>query len=122
MPINLERKLCSVGLFLKILCTINYLVRCYFNFGNIIIKFQEIIQDRDEERERLRRELQRAQDQVHTLMSHSSVRTSSLSVTSPTSRPASYISIEESSGPETSERNLESEDDGKKRDFFNTLK
>ena len=119
MPINLERKLCSVGLFLKILCTI---VRCYFNFWNIILKFQEIIQDRDEERERLRRELQRAQDQVHTLMSHSSVRTSSLSVTSPTSRPASYISIEESSGPETSERNLESEDDGKKRDFFNTLK
>ena len=77
------------------------------------ILFQEIIQDRDEERERLRRELQRAQDQVHTLMSQSSVRTSSLSVTSPTSRPASYISIEESSGPETSERNLESEDDGK---------
>merc|ERR1712048_1175608 len=45
----------------------------------------EIIQDRDEERDRLRKELQRAQDQVHTLMSHSSVRTSSLSVTSPTS-------------------------------------
>ena len=84
----------------------------------IFILFQEIIQDRDEERERLRRELQRAQEQVHTLMSHSSVRTSSLSVTSPTSRPASYISIEESSGPETSERNLESEDDGKKSRIF----
>ena len=79
---------------------------------------QEIIQDRDEERERLRRELQRAQEQVHTLMTQSSVRTSSLSVTSPTSRPASYISIEESSGPEMSERNLESEDDGKQKDFF----
>ena len=79
---------------------------------------QEIIQDRDEERERLRRELQRAQEQVHTLMTQSSVRTSSLSVTSPTSRPASYISIEESSGPEMSERNLESEDDGKQPFFF----
>ena len=51
-------------------------------------------------------------------MTQSSVRTSSLSVTSPTSRPASYISIEESSGPEMSERNLESEDDGKQKDFF----
>ena len=79
---------------------------------------QEIIQDRDEERERLRRELQRAQEQVHTLMTQSSVRTSSLSVTSPTSRPASYISIEESSGPEMSERNLESEDDGRQPFFF----
>ena len=79
---------------------------------------QEIIQDRDEERERLRRELQRAQEQVHTLMTQSSVRTSSLSVTSPTSRPASYISIEESSGPELSERNLESEDDGRQTCYF----
>ena len=82
---------------------------------------QEIIQDRDEERERLRRELQRAQEQVHTLMTQSSVRTSSLSVTSPTSRPASYISIEESSGPEMSERNLESEDDGRETDFFQEI-
>jgi len=83
-----------------------------------LLSMQEIIQDRDEERERLRRELQRAQEQVHTLMTQSSVRTSSLSVTSPTSRPASYISIEESSGPEMSERNLESEDDGKQPFFF----
>ena len=41
------------------------------------------------------------------------VRAGSLSVTSPASRPASFISVEESSGPELSERNQESEDDGK---------
>ena len=76
--------------------------------------FQAIIQERDDERDRLRRELLRSQEQVHSLLSQSSVRTSSLSATSPASRPASFISVEESSAADnTSEKNQESEDDGK---------
>ena len=39
--------------------------------------------------------------------------TTTTNTASPDSRPASYISVEESSGPETSEKNHESEDDGK---------
>ena len=66
------------------------------------------MQDRDVERDRLRKELQRTK----TLLSQSSVRTSSISVTSPASRPASFISVEESS--ETSDKNQDSEDDGGK--------
>ena len=78
---------------------------------------QEIIQDRDEERDRLRKEIQRMRAMLPRESAVSSVRTSSLSATTgPGSRPASFISIEESSGPETtaSERNQESEDDGGK--------
>ena len=75
------------------------------------------MQERDEERDRLRRELQRSQEQIHAYLSQSaSVRTSSVSATSPTSRPASFISVEESSGPDLSERNHESEDEGKDLD------
>ena len=81
------------------------------DFTKTILLFQEIIQDRDEERERLQKEL----DRTRTLLAQSAqVPTSSLS-RPPGSRPASFISVEESSGPETaSERNLESEDDGGK--------
>ena len=78
---------------------------------------QEIIQDRDEERDRLRKEIQRMRAMLPRESAVSSVRTSSLSATTGRgSRPASFISIEESSGPETtaSERNQESEDDGGK--------
>lgn len=74
----------------------------------LFFQSQEIIQDRDEERDRLRKELQRTRAM---LSSEAAVRTSSLSVTSPPSRPASFISVEESSA---SERNQESEDDGGK--------
>ncbi|XP_059087734.1 uncharacterized protein LOC131884098 isoform X9 [Tigriopus californicus] len=57
------------------------------------------IQELDEERERMKRELQRSQEQVHAYLSQStSVRTSSMSAVSPGSRPASFISVEESSG------------------------
>ena len=106
------------------------------------------MQERDEERERLRRELQRSQDQIHAFLSTSQSQVSGLiprpprpgphlnfnylssvqvsstaqagtgtssnvSATSPASRPASFISVEESSGAELSEeRNHESEDDG----------
>ena len=73
------------------------------------------MQDRDEERDRLRTELHRTK----ALLTQSSVRTSlaSTSEPQPQSRPASFISVEESSGQETaSERNQESEDDfGKKK-------
>ena len=80
-----------------------------------VFLFQAIIQERDDERDRLRRELLRSQEQVHSLLSQSSVRTSSLSATSPASRPASFISVEESSAADNmSEKNPESEDDGKK--------
>ncbi len=82
----------------------------------LISSFQAIIQERDDERDRLRRELLRSQEQVHSLLSQSSVRTSSLSATSPASRPASFISVEESSAADNmSEKNHESEDDGKNR-------
>ena len=97
---------------------------------------QAIFKERDEERERLRRELQRSQEQVHALLSQSAAshRASSgnlsaaanlssddqkesaanqAATSSQDSRPVSYISIEESSGPEMSEKNPESEDDGK---------
>jgi hypothetical protein len=81
--------------------------------GNLNFYLQAIIQERDDERDRLRRELLRSQEQVHSLLSQSSVRTSSLSATSPASRPASFISVEESSAADnTSEKNQESEDDG----------
>ena len=78
---------------------------------NCYVLLQAIIQERDDERERLRRELQRTQDQVHTLLSQTSLS----AVTSPASRPASFISVDQEScsGPELSERNHESEDDGK---------
>ena len=87
--------------------------------------FQAIIQERDDERERLRVQLARSREQVSALLSTSSSstsvvrRTSSVSAAcnSPgganSSRPASFISVEESSGPELSEKNHESEDDGK---------
>ena len=51
-----------------------------------VVAFQAIIQERDAERDKLRRELLRSQEQVHSLLSQSSVRTSSLSATSPASR------------------------------------
>jgi hypothetical protein len=102
----------SVKLYKRLHPPTHKLIAITKNMNQHLTSLLEIIADRDEERERLRKELSRAQDQVHTLLSQSSVRTSSLSVTSPASRPASFISIEESSGPETSERNQESEDDG----------
>eukprot|EP00095_Tigriopus_kingsejongensis_P006815 maker-scaffold82_size396747-snap-gene-0.20 protein:Tk06815 transcript:maker-scaffold82_size396747-snap-gene-0.20-mRNA-1 annotation:"hypothetical protein DAPPUDRAFT_305046" len=75
-----------------------------------------IIQERDEERERMKRELQRSQEQVHAYLSQStSVRTSSMSALSPGSRPASFISVEESSGTgDLSEKGAQEsgEDDG----------
>ena len=93
---------------------------------------QAIIKERDEERDGLRRELQRSQEQVHALLSQSADRhrassgnlsaaatisesTAATATSQPSqeSRPVSYISIEESSGPELSEKNHESEDDGK---------
>ena len=98
---------------------------------------QAIFKERDEEREKLRRELQRSQEQVHALLSQSAAshRASSgnlsaavasatisddqnntanqAATSSQESRPVSYISVEESSGPEMSEKNPESEDDGK---------
>ncbi len=85
---------------------------------------QEIIQDRDEERERLRKELQRTQEQVQILMQPAAGSSASaeviaprpsgsLEVNSPSSRPVSFISVEEeNSGPEVAERSQESEDDG----------
>ena len=78
---------------------------------------QEIIQDRDEERDRLRKELQRMRAM---LPRESAVSSLSATTTGPGSRPVSFISIEESSGPETtaSERNQESEDDGGKSLWF----
>merc|ERR1711962_615422 len=60
----------------------------------------EIIQDRDEERDRLRKEIQRMRAMLPRESAVSSVRTSSLSATTgPGSSPASFISIEGSSGP-----------------------
>lgn len=91
---------------------------------------QAIFRERDEERDRLRRELTRSQEQVHALLSQSaashrassgnlsaaatiSESTENAAIPSQESRPVSYISVEESSGPEMSEKNHESEDDGK---------
>lgn len=49
------------------------------------------MQERDEEREKLRKELQRSQEQVHAFLSQSgSMRTNS---TSAASRPASFVSV-----------------------------
>jgi len=80
----------------------------------------EIIQDRDEERDRLRKEVHRMRAMLprESAVSSGSMRPSlsaAAATTGPGSRPVSFISIEESSGPETtsaSERNQESEDDG----------
>lgn len=80
----------------------------------------EIIQDRDEERDRLRKEVHRMRAMLprESAASSGSMRPSlsaAAATTGPGSRPVSFISIEESSGPETtsaSERNQESEDDG----------
>ena len=117
-----------------------YFIPCYYEKLwelNICSIFQAIFKERDEERERLRRELQRSQEQVHALLSQSAAshRASSgnlssaavsatisddqnnianqAATSSQESRPLSYISVEESSGPEMSEKNPESEDDGK---------
>lgn len=76
-----------------------------------------MIQERDEERERMKQELQRSKEQVHAYLSQStSVVTSSMSAVSPGSRPASFISVEESSGTgDLSEKGTQEsggEDDG----------
>ena len=79
-----------------------------------LFALQEIIQDRDEERERLRTELQRMRAMLPRESAASfsgSARNSNLASTGQGSRPVSFISIEESSA---SERNHESEDDGGK--------
>ena len=55
------------------------------------------MQERDEEREKLRKELQRSQEQVHAFLAQSSgsMRTNS---TSATSRPASFVSVGDEAG------------------------
>ena len=88
----------------------------------VAFTLQEIIQDRDEERDRLRKEVHRMRAMLprESAASSGSMRPSlsaAAATTGPGSRPVSFISIEESSGPETtsaSERNQESEDDGGK--------
>ena len=88
----------------------------------VAFTLQEIIQDRDEERDRLRKEVHRMRAMLprESAVSSGSMRPSlsaAAATTGPGSRPVSFISIEESSGPETtsaSERNQESEDDGGK--------
>ena len=93
----------------------DYKLRSSLTVFFFFIFLQAIIQERDDERERLRVQLARSREQVSALLSQStSVRTSSVSANSPgaNSRPASFISVEESSGPELSEKNHESEDDG----------
>jgi hypothetical protein len=105
------------------------------NMNSHLTSLLAIFKERDEERERLRRELQRSQEQVHALLSQSAashrassgnLSSAAISATisddqnnianqaatsSQESRPLSYISVEESSGPEMSEKNPESEDD-----------
>merc|ERR1711997_258243 len=100
------------------------------NMNSHLTSLLAIFKEREEERERLRRELQRSQEQVHALLSQSaashrassgnlsaaatiSESTATAATPSQESRPVSYISVEESSGPEMSEKNHESEDDGK---------
>ena len=89
----------------------------------VAFTLQEIIQDRDEERDRLRKEVHRMRAMLprESAASSGSMRPSlsaaAAATTGSGSRPVSFISIEESSGPETtsaSERNQESEDDGGK--------
>ena len=88
----------------------------------VAFTLQEIIQDRDEERDRLRKEVHRMRAMLprESAASSGSMRPSlpaAAASTGPGSRPVSFISIEEGSGPETtsaSERNQESEDDGGK--------
>jgi hypothetical protein len=98
------------------------------NMNSHLTSLLAIFKEREEERERLRRELQRSQEQVHALLSQSaashrassgnlsaaatiSESTATAATPSQESRPVSYISVEESSGPEMSEKNHESEDD-----------
>merc|ERR1719510_570032 len=98
------------------------------NMNSHLTSLLAIFKEREEERERLRRELQRSQEQVHALLSQSaashrassgnlsaaatiSESTATAATPSQESRPVSYISVEESSGPELSEKNHESEDD-----------
>merc|ERR1719510_572061 len=87
------------------------------NMNSHLTSLLAIFKEREEERERLRRELQRSQEQVHALLSQSaashrassgnlsaaatsvseSTATQAATSVSQESRPASYISIEESS-------------------------
>ena len=82
--------------------------------------FQSIIQERDEERDRMRRELERFQDQMHAFLisssSSSNTTTTNTNTIVNSSRPVSLVSDDLGSGPlsnttETSEGNSEEKEE-----------
>ena len=100
----IDTELPSVKLLMRLQPPTHKLIAITKSMNHHLTSLLEIIQERDEERDRLHKELQRTRD----LLSQTTSSTVRLSVTSPSSRPASFISVEESSA---SERNQESEDD-----------